>query len=67
MPQHDWYRLGSFRFCNYCDAEQKFDGRRREWLPPVNPICPGDDDGRPRPNRPAPNGPGERTRELEVV
>ena len=67
MPQHDWQQLGRLRYCVDCDARQAFDRRRQEWRPRVNPICPGEDDGRPRPKRPAPSGPGERTGELECA
>lgn len=65
MPQHDWQQLGSARYCDACDAQQCFDRKRREWLPCVSSICPGDERDSSRPTCPAPSGDGERTRELE--
>jgi hypothetical protein len=66
MPQHDWQQWGGYRFCNDCEAEQKFNGQRREWWPRISPICPGDGRDSSRRGRPAPSAPpAERTRELE--
>jgi hypothetical protein len=58
---------GGSRYCGDCNAQQRFDRRRQEWLPEVNPICPGDGRDSPRRKRPAPSGSGERSRELERV
>ena len=72
MPQHIWHEVGPARFCEDCAAQQFFDARCREWLPPVYPICPGDDDDEndrrgPRRKPKAPSGGGERIRELECA
>ena len=67
MPQHDWQQFGPVaRFCGACRACQ--DRMTGQWRPPVNPICPGDDDDRDPPlRRRSPSGSGQRTRELECT
>jgi hypothetical protein len=69
MPQHDWQQwIGGGRYCGDCNEQQRFDRRRQEWLPEVNPICPGDGRDSSRRRRPAPNAPpAERTRKLEMA
>jgi len=67
MPAHDWTQFGGFRICDDCDSQQRLDAKGGTWIPPVNPICPGDERDNSRRKRPAPSGGGERTRELEGV
>lgn len=62
MAQHLWESAGRLRFCEVCMMPQVL--REGEWLPPLSPICPGDDRWReerrrPRsPNLPAPTRKG---------
>jgi hypothetical protein len=70
MPQHLWNPISFMRICEVCRAMQV--DQNGKWHPPVNSICPGDDeDGpsagrrrRPRPHLPT-SGPAAPVRELE--
>lgn len=50
MAQHLWESVGAARCCEVCMFVQtRHDGA---WLPPISPICAGDDDdGQPRRRR----------------
>ena len=66
MAQHLWIGFTKARWCEACLVWQAKD--RTGWTPPVNPICPGDDeDGGRRVMRRRPDAPagGTRVRELE--
>lgn len=61
MPQHLWRGdQKAYRVCEACRAPQYY--KHGEWLPPLSPICPGDeedDNSRRGPRRrpSAPSGP----------
>lgn len=68
MPQHIWRGdQRTYRVCEVCLVPQVYEGG--EWIPPLSPICRGedeDDGARGRPRR-RPNAPAGPPRVLEMA